>query len=130
MIVGMDVFDCLKQLKWSDNLCTVGWSNIHAYGWTREAIDAALFFCPRGHFTVTSYVDGDERRAWADFQRQEKEDFGAPVYVIEKGAYFDFPMDNGALHLMQALGLVDELMVMIADGARHRWPEPDEWRIH
>ena len=86
-----------------------------------EAIDRCLFFCPDRHFTVTSFIGGDERRAWADFQRQEAKDFGAPQYVIEKGAYFDFPMDYGGACLLQALGLVDELMVLMADGGRHKW---------
>lgn len=121
------LFPYLKRVKWSDNLCTVGWSCIWAWGWDRCSIDAALRFCPRGYFTTTTYVDGDERRGWSETVREEKDRYGMPVYVIHKGSYFSFPLDRGALQLMQALGLVDECMVMAAGGGRHKFPD-DGWK--
>ena len=121
------LFPYLERVKWSDNLCTVGWSCIWARGWDRESVEAALRFCPRGYFTVTTYVDGDERRAWTESQREEKDRYRHPVYVIHKGSYFSFPLDRGALQLMQALGLVDECMVMAAGGGRFPFPD-DGWK--
>lgn len=105
-------FECLRGLRHSDNTCSVGWTNVWARGWDYDAIHAARFFCPRGSFTGTTY-----RRP--EFQLNGDID---PEY-LGRGAYFDFPMDNGALHLLQALGLIDELMVLRADGGRHRWPK-------
>lgn len=118
-----EVFQFLTRVKWSDNLCTEGWSCIWARGWDRVSIDAAMRYCPRGYWTITSYVDGDERRAWTDEQREEKDRLGAPVYVIHKGSYFGFPLDRGALQLMQAVGLIDECMVMAASGGRFPFPD-------
>lgn len=113
----------LEQVRWSDNLCTVGWSSIWAFGWDYESIEEALSYCPHGRFTVTTYVDIDARRAWTDSQQKEREKFGAPVYLLYKGAYFNFPLDFGALQLMQAVGLIDECMVMAAGGGRFPFPE-------
>lgn len=118
-----DLFPDLARVRWSDNLCTVGWSCIHAHQWDMDSIEKAMRFCPRGHFTQTTYVDGDERRAWTDSQRDERDRYGAPVYVLFKGAYFSFPLDRGALQLMQAVGLIDECMVMAASGGRHKFPD-------
>lgn len=119
----MDAFRDLLNVRWSDNTCTVGWSCIHAHHWDRYSIDAALRFCPRGHFTSTSYVGGDERRLWTPEQKKEWMELGAPVYVYWRGAYFNFPLDRGALQLMQAVGLINECMVMAASGGRFPFPD-------
>lgn len=114
----MTVYDRLRDVRHSDNICTVRWTNIHARGWDIDTCALALYFCPRGRFTPTTYVDGDERRRWTEGEKREKERFGAPVYVLAKGAYFDFPVDvledTGALHLMQRCGLINELMLTVA----------------
>lgn len=116
-------FECLQNVKWSDNICTVGWSCIHAHGWDQVPVEAAKLLCPKGFFTPTSYVDGDERRSYQEHHIAQTDKYGAPFYVLYRGAYFNFPLDRGALQLMQAVGLIDECMVMAADGGRFPFPK-------
>lgn len=118
----MSVFSRLSNVKHSDNLCSVGWTCIHAHGWDLDTLRVALSLCPLGTFTVTTYVNSDMRRAYDSLDKVEAEEFGAPIKILTKGAYFNMPMDKGCLHLLQRCDLVDELMVLVADGGRHRWP--------
>lgn len=118
----MSVFSRLRNVKHSDNLCSVGWTCIHAQGWDLDTARIALSLCPAGHFTRTSHVDSDMRRAWDVSDRREKDEFGEPLSILAKGAYFNMPMDKGCLHLLQRCDLVNELMVLVADGGRHKWP--------
>lgn len=120
-------FNFLVDIKWSDNLCSVGWSCIHARGWSRKSLERVLDYCPRGHFTPTFYIGGDTRRQFTDIDREEVKDYGAPVRMMHQGAYFNFPLDLGALQLMRAIGLVDECMVMAAGGGRFPFPD-DGWK--
>lgn len=87
-----------------------------------DSCAVALSLCPRGHFTATSYVNSDMRRAYTDDDKREQERFGHPIKILAKGAYFNMPMDKGCLHLLQRCDLVNELMVLVADGGRHKWP--------
>ena len=82
------MLDCFRELKvkWSDNFCMVGWTSIHAYYWDYDSVEVAKRFCPRGYFTPTTFVDGDERRGWDKDHIAEKGEYGAPVYVLYKGA--------------------------------------------
>lgn len=118
------VFPYLAGVRWSDNICTVGWSSVWARNWDRDSLEKAMRYCPKGHFTQTTYTSSDERKGWNDAHKEECKRYCAPAYVLYKGAYFSFPLDRGALQLMQALGLVDECMVMAASGGR--FPFPDE----
>lgn len=114
--------ECLRNIKHHDNSCSVGWTTIHAHGWTADAVRFVMTLAPSGSFTVTSYTDGDERRAWNDIHQVEKKKYGAPIYVLKKGAYFNFKMGDEAMRVMVALGLTEELMRLMAGGGRHKWP--------
>lgn len=116
---------CLQGIRWSDNLCTVGATNIHATGWTHDAVKFIKTLAPSGRFTQTSFTGGDERRAMHknDIHQVEAKKYGAPVYVLARGAYFDFSLGDEAMRVMVALGLTNELMRLMAGGGRHKWPQ-------
>lgn len=122
----MSVFDRLTRVQHTDNLCTVGWTNIWAHGWDEDTVTLALWHCPHGKFSATTYVSSDQRRVFDPRESKQAKRYGVPVFVLRRGAYFDFPMDAGALQLMQRLDLINELMVLRADGGRHRWPEEEK----
>ena len=111
-------FANLRNLKFSDNTCTVGWTCIHASGWGYPSIDAAMRLCPLGNFTSTTYVDSDMRRIWTDEQRDNADLYGVPIHLLYKGAYFNFPVDEGGGKLLIALGMTAELLRLMAGGHR------------
>lgn len=87
----------IQELQWSDNVCTVGWTCIHAY---MVAADMRWLLerCPDGTFTPTFYRLAEE---------------GGPVLTPEeaeklegpRGFYFNFPLDMRGEALLAELGL-------------------------
>ncbi len=113
----------LQMVKHSDNLGSIGWTSVWARGWTRESVEFVMDLCPRGNFTVTTYIDTDARNKWTYEQQQQALRYGNPFHVMFNGAYFSVPMDMGCVHLFQALDWLDELMLGLADQWRHKWPK-------
>ena len=111
-------FANLTHLRFSDNICTVNWTSIHAHGWDYRSIDAATSLCPLGNFTPTTYVDSDMRRMWTDEQRTNAQRYGVPIHILYRGAYFNFPVNTGGGKLLIALGMTAELLRLMA-GGRH-----------
>ena len=113
-----EAFSTLSNLRFSDNICTVGWTCIHASGWEYPSIDAATSLCPLGNFTPTTYVDSDMRRMWTDEQRTNAQRYGVPIHILYRGAYFNFPLTIGGQKLLIALGMTAELLRLMATHPR------------
>lgn len=107
-------FSDLTNLRFSNNTCIVGWTSIHAHDWQWRAVRRALEMCPRGDFTETTYVSGDERRMWSDTEQRQAKLYGAPIHILYRGAYFSFPIDEGGGKLLISLGMTAELLRLLA----------------
>ena len=117
-------FGGLTRLRFTNNLTTAdslflhaanrAKASIHAHSWDCDAIETALRLCPSGRFSPTTYVDGDERRAYTDAAREQAIQYGFPIHILYKGAYFDFRIDTGGGKLLVALGMTTELLRLMA----------------
>ena len=94
-------FAGLTHIRHSDNLCSVGWTCIHAIAWDESSMAAAKKMCPKGSFSAT-------------FVRRSE---GGTSY------YFNFPLDMDAAKFMVAIDLTSKLLKLRAGGGRHKWPE-------
>ena len=83
-------------IKWSDNTCTVGWTNIHGYfnSIEMEQIQKAM---PEGRFTNTFYANNRNIRDWRAFSNYLYET-GRAV-ESRMGFYFSFPL-RGNNHIL------------------------------
>jgi len=112
----------LRNVKLSDNICTVGRTCIHAQGWDKDSLRHALYLAPSGNWTPTTYVDGDERRSWGAREAEECNLFGEPIHYLARGAYFNFMYGTEAARLLTALDMTNDLLRLMAGGGRHKWP--------
>lgn len=112
----------LRTVKLTDNNCTVGRTSIHARGWDFQSCTHARYLAPSGHWTPTTYVDGDEKRAWGAKEAEECDLFGDPISYLSRGAYFNFMLGIETVRLLTALDMTNELLRLMAGGGRHKWP--------
>ena len=120
-VIMDEAFSTLSNLRFSDNICTVGWTCIHASGWDGPSIAMAKHLRPEGNFISTSYVDSDMRRMWTDEQRTNAQRYGAPIHILYRGAYFNFPVNTGGGKLLIALGMTAELLRLMAIKPLNGW---------
>jgi hypothetical protein len=89
----------MERLMWSDNICTVGWTSIHAW-MTPDDMDWLIMMQPEGNFTPTFSPPWS---SWAhvtsDLVRQYFKD------GMERAFYFSFPEDRNGEVLLIALKL-------------------------
>ena len=92
----------MKQLRWSDNTCSVGWTSIwammtaHDMDWLRE-------MHPKGYFTNTFYYSIARVEDWPEVIRKlEKDITGDPHFPF----YFTFPEDAAGCALLAALRMM------------------------
>lgn len=112
----------LRNVKLSDNCGMVGWSCIHAWGWNVDSLRHALYLAPSGSWTPTVFIGSDDRRSWGSKEAEECEEFGNPVVVLARGAYFNFPYGTEAARLLSALDMNNHLLRLMAGGGRFPWP--------
>jgi len=85
----------LKNLRWSDNTCTVGHTTIWAV-MTCSDMEWLLQMHPAGHFVNTFYYSGPRgNHDWINYTRVQG----------PGGFYFDFPLDEKGRALLTALRL-------------------------
>lgn len=90
----------MRNLEHSDNLCTVGWTQIHGL---MNADDLQLLFDvqPKGHFTPTFYET--KLTHWPECTVGNVRDlFGGK----EMGYYFAFPLDEQGVALLALLHML------------------------
>jgi len=94
----------VKNLKWSDNTGSVGWTSIHAVMSVQD-MDNLLRWCPQGHFTNTFLST-----AWPD-HKSPTPDLVADAMATGKldarttwAFYFTFPLDEAGRGLLDILG--------------------------
>lgn len=90
------------RLEWTDNLCTVGWTCIHAR-LTPDDIDYLMSKCPKGHIHQTFLGDGNATLKTSDDVRKylKKEQYTLPFY-------FDFPLNTDGIKFLKELGFNPE----------------------
>ena len=102
----------MRNLVWSDNTCTVGWTSIHGL-FTAEDMGWLASMQPSGHFTPTFYCEGKDK-VWARVKSRTSgrvvriEDW--PAYMrLRPGDhgrfYYSFPEDEKGIALLTALRL-------------------------
>lgn len=98
-----------SRVKWSDNLCTVGWTCIH--GWfSPDELRRLASECPDGDFTPTFYVPHD---AGGPVTTPEALDRYLSRRKVSPGIrqrsapfYFNFPRDAAGEKLLASLGFL------------------------
>ncbi len=86
----------MRRIRWSDNICTVGWTCIHAF-MNAEDMHHLLAFCPEGTFSITSLSPWG---VWKPATPQRHtEHFGEKTMSY----YFRFPEDDRGTQLIRYL---------------------------
>jgi hypothetical protein len=106
----------MKNLTWSDNICTVGWTSVHARMQPKD-MEWLQEMQPRGHFTPTfsppwscECCPGAVRAFLGEFS--------------ERGYYFTFPEDKAGTALLVAL----KVRGMTGERWMSRRPAWKRWR--
>ena len=99
----------MKSLRWSDNICTVGWTCIHAW-MNYEDMEWLHSMHPEGTFTPTffppSVFNRHTKRNTASWLEAMKDFKGSRLYAQTiLGFYFNFPEDERGKALLVALKL-------------------------
>lgn len=89
----------MKDLKWSDNVCTVGWTCVHA-GFTPAQMNDLKTLCPKGDFTVTFLSDFPIRSAKDAEKHLKTHPYSNGVIYT----YFTFPLDKNGVSLLKLFG--------------------------
>lgn len=93
----------MKNVRWSDNVCTVGGTCIHGY-FTVEDLRKLFELCPQGSFTPTFYHEKlgaygfgpDVLDKMVEIGKEEiKKCLYYPLHTHEWGYYFTFMEKDG-----------------------------------
>lgn len=89
----------MKNVRWSDNSCTVGGTCIHGF-FNGPDLEKLLELCPEGNFTPTFYSEKFYRSGCglSDIQHMKNVIYwnGKTLYDTENGYYFTFMENDGA----------------------------------
>ena len=98
----------MLRLVHSDNICTVGWTSIHAW----MSPDDMRFLkqeSPEGHFSGTCIDSGnchtpEDAQAALDKNNERRKRIGMRDMRETFGFYFSFPLDSKGIQLLSKLG--------------------------
>ena len=95
----------MRDLKWSNNLCHVGWTTIHAYEVTPDDMRALLALHPEGRFVPTFYRAVEDG---GDVTTPEQAEGLVHLWNGKRwhgSYYFNFPFDEVGKSLLVSFGL-------------------------